>query len=289
MSDCNCIQELLGSYLDGEAAPGTCQEVEGHLASCQNCAQQLDELRALGAAIGDPVPVAVPSCLWQQIQNRLDQAPSARRSLFAVLRRRPGFALAASIAVVIGLGLFAMPLIRDGGSQVQAATVDFGKLLDALQTDARAAFEQFLADYDAKETTPAEAIRFAPKLNFDLPATLPGGFELKATYILGFGGSPGVAARYERSGEFLAALFHPPVLREDFGTHKDRSCVVGKHRGHSVPVGEWSLVHLTDPSTCHCVLSRLNEDNELPAVMAAVAPRSASMTGESHDHHHDGP
>lgn len=289
MSDCNCIQELLGSYLDGEAAPGTCREVEGHLASCQTCARLLDELRALATAIGNSVPAAVPSCLWHQIENRLDQSPNAKRSFFAVMRRRSGFALAASIAVVIGLGLFAMLLIRDGGSQVQAATVDFSKLLNALQADARAAFEQFLVDYDAKATTPAEAIHYAPKLNFDLPATLPGGFELKATYILNFGESPGVAARYERSGEFLAALFHTPVLREDFGTHKDRSCIVGKHRGHSVPVGEWSLVHLTDPSTCHCVLSRLNEHTELPAVMAAVAPRSASMTDESHDHHHNGP
>ena len=79
-------------------------------------------------------------------------------------------------------------------------------------------------------------------------------------------------------------LFHRPVQKEDYGTHKDHACVVGKHRGHKVEVGQWRLVHLTDPTTCHCVLSRLDEQTELPAVMAAVAPDSPASHGD--DPHH---
>jgi hypothetical protein len=82
-----------------------------------------------------------------------------------------------------------------------------------------------------------------------------------------------VAAEYLRDdGEFLGAVFHPPVQEEDHGSHKDHPAVIGKHRGRKVEVGEWSLVHLTDPTTCHCVLSRLDEVTELPSVMAAMAP-----------------
>lgn len=289
MTSCENINEHLGPYLDGEAAPGICRKVEDHLSLCRACADELDELRSLTASMAEPMAVTVPSNLWQQIESRLDHQETVRGPFFRIFRSRAGVALAASIALVVGLGLFTLPLTRDGGSQVQAATVDFGILLDALQADAREAFNRFLANYDAKEATPADAKRYASTLNFDLPATLPGGFELKATYVLRFGHAPGVAARYDRAGEFLGVLFHPPVLREDFGTHNDRSCVVGKHRGHKVPIGEWSLVHLTDPSTCHCVLSRLDEATELPAVMAAVAPGSDSTIGETHDHQQGGP
>jgi hypothetical protein len=57
-----------------------------------------------------------------------------------------------------------------------------------------------------------------------------------------------------------------------------------QHRRHKVPVGEWSLVHLADPATCHCVLSRLDESTDLPAVIAAIAP--CADFSAPHDHHH---
>jgi len=63
-----------------------------------------------------------------------------------------------------------------------------------------------------------------------------------------FGAHPGVAATYDRDGEFLGTVLHAAVQQEDFGTHRDYECVVGKHRGHKVEVGEWMLVHLTGPA-----------------------------------------
>lgn len=289
MTNCARVKEHLGPYLDGEAAPDMCREVENHLTHCQACADELRALRSLAASIAEPMAVTVPPNLWQKIERRLEMPATIRRPFLDIFRSRARLALAASIALVVGLGLFTLPLVRDGGSQVEAATVDFGILLDGLQVDARDAFDRFLTAYDAREATPDDAKRYASKLNFDMPATLPGGFELKATFIMRFGDAPGAGARYDRDGEFLGVLFHPPVLREDFGTHKDHPCMVGNHRGHKVPLGEWSLVHLTDPSTCHCVLSRLNEATELPAVMAAVAPGSATTADQTHDDHHDRP
>ncbi|MBK8270645.1 MAG: hypothetical protein IPK83_21010 [Planctomycetes bacterium] len=133
-----------------------------------------------------------------------------------------------------------------------------------------------------------EAKKIASHLNFEIPPELPGGFRFEMSHILQFGGETGVAARYSRDGEFLGAIFHRPIQREEFGTHKDYECVVGKHRGHAVTVGEWKLVHLTDATTCHCVLSRLDETTELPPVMAKIAPNSiapAHSDGHSHENH----
>ncbi len=286
MSNCENVKEWLGPYLDGEVAPAVREEIETHLSRCRACMEECEELRAVAAAVAEPLVVGVPPSLWEAIENRLVHPRTVRYPFSNVVRSRPVLLLAASVAIVVGLGLFTLPWVRDGGSRVQAATVDFGALLDSLQGDVRAAFDRFLAKYDAKEAALTEAKRVAPGLSFDLPGVLPGGFELQAMYVLRFGDAPGVAARYGRSGEFLGVVFHPPVLREHFGTHKDHSCVVGKHRGHKVPVSEWALVHLTDPTTCHCVLSRLDEATELPAVMAALVPAIANVPGHD-DLHHD--
>jgi len=288
MTTCQTIRELLGPYLDDEATPSQRAQVESHLLNCDDCADQLDELRSLAATLRDSVPVTVPRSLWGAIERRLEAQPAGRLRFLDFMRSRSFLAAAASIAVFIGLGLFTLHW-SGTRSAVEASTVDFAVLLDSLQHDAVGAFENFLSKYQAVATTPVEAKRFATELSFDLPLTLPGGFILQKTYRLRFGDKPGVAAQYSRNGEFLGVIFHAPVLREHFGTHKDRDCVVGKHRGHRVPVGEWSLVHLTDPTTCHCVLSRLDESTELPAVMAAVAPRSALTNGEMNNHHSDSP
>ena len=137
--------------------------------------------------------------------------------------------------------------------------------------------------YGAQELTPTQTKQHAPDLNFEVPETLPGGFRLKSAYGLRIQDAPGIAAEYSRDGEFLGVIFHSPVHREDYGTHKDSPCVIGKHRGHKVEVGPWKLMHFTDLTTCHCVLSRLMEDGELPAIVAAVAP-DLHTDSRQHDH-----
>lgn len=285
---CEEIRDVLGRYVDDEASPSLRTEIETHVAVCSSCSQELDEIRQLAASLAIATRVAVPASMWTAIEERLDSRSIIRPFFLSVLRSRVAIAVAASVVIVIGLGLFGLPWGGDH-SQARAATIDFTILLDGLQHDAVTAFEKFMTQYKAVAAKPDEAKRYAQGLSFDLPQTLPGGFELQTVYILRFGDAPGAAARYNRDGEFLGVIFHAPVLKEHFGTHKDRDCIMGPHRGHSVSVGDWTLVHLTDATTCHCVLSRLNETTELPAVMTAVAPRSAATSSEPNNQHHDDP
>ena len=268
--DCEIAQPQLGLYMDKAMTTGERAALEAHLANCQRCVQELAEMTETVSALVPQAVVPVPEQLWSSIEARLDQADRHRshRLLGRIFQRPP--AMAASILFVIGAGVLATSWVG-GGSVASAAPVDFSVLLEALPRDAQKAFSKFLARYDAKRSSPAEAKRFAPDLSFDVPEVLPGGFERQNVYVLRFGDLAGVAVTYDRNGEFLGAVFHRPVHKENFGPHKDYPCVVGKHEGHKVSVGEWKLVHLMDPTTCHCVLSRLDEQSELPNVMAAVA------------------
>ncbi len=289
--DCKTAQPQLGLYLDKAMAPGERAAIEAHLAKCRRCAEELADMTETVSALVPQADVPVPEQLWSSIEARLDQADRhrLRRLPWRIFQRPP--AMAASILFVIGAGLFAASWFG-GGSVASAAPVDFSVLLDALPLDADRAFQKFLTRYGARQVSVMQAKKRGAGLSFDLPETLPGGFDLKQVFVLRFGAHPGVAARYSRDGELLAAIFHPPVEREHFGTHKDYACVIGQHRGHAVAVGEWKLVHLTDATTCHCVLSRLDDATELPAVMQKLAPRSFSGDGEqpatSHDHAHGG-
>jgi len=283
--NCEQIEPQLGSYIDNQLSAAEREHVDAHLESCSSCRAELAELRDLVDGIARPETVSVPDALWASIERRLDQtqrsaspAPSARRG---GLRIAP-WAIAAGVVLAVGLGLVGLSSFE---TTAYASTVDFGVLLDALPLDAQAAFRKFLVRYDAKPTTPVAAKRIASHLNFDTPDALPGGFRLQSVHQLRIGKSIGIAAAYDRDGEFLAAVFHPPMKHEKFGSHENYPCVIGEHCGHKVQVGEWSLVHLTDPTTCHCLLSRLDEQSEMPAVMAAIAPK-LDGTGAADGHHH---
>lgn len=287
--ECDEVTPQLGPYLDHELRSEVRRAVDTHLAVCPACRAELEALRAAVAQLEPDGSVAVPQALWTAIEERLDAAApkSARRrwsgAKLAIIRRP--MAAAATVLFVVGLGWLGIAWFQGTVPQAEASAIDFGVLLDALPLNPQKALNRFLTQYEAREIPADHARTQAPALDFEVPDTLPGGFRRTAVYALRFGGAPGIAAEYAGpNDEFLAALFHPPVQRENFGTHRDYPCVIGQHRGHSVEVGPWRLVHLTDPTTCHCVLSKLDPQAELPAVMAAVAPRSVPWKTSEHGH-----
>ncbi len=280
LMSCDKIKQQLWGLLDHALDPDAMAAVEAHLQICADCSRELEHLGKLGSDLDSSAPAPVPADLWSSIEQRLDAEISTPNRIAGHRPRawKP-WMLAASIAFAAGLGFLGYSMTNNRAS---AAAVDFSIMLDDLPVDARLAFKKFITMYGARQASPAEAKRWAPLLGFETPPQLEGGFLLQNVYVLQFGDHPGIAATYDRDGEFLATIFHKPVKIEEFGTHKDYPCVVGKHRGHKVEVGSWKLVHLTDPTTCHCVLSQLDEATELPAIMAAVAPGTADM--QSHQH-----
>ncbi len=281
---CEQIRDWLGPYLDGEVSADMRETVEAHVAACGSCAQDLESLRAVAHALAERAATRVPPELWGAIEGRLATTTTRRRFVIFTFRRVA--AVAAVLLIALGIGLFGVPWGWDGARSAQAATVDFGVLLDKLKMDPDSAFDAFVAQYRPEVVSPAEARAYAPDLTFDLPDLLPGGFRRVAVYKLQIGDKHGVAARYARNGELLGFVFHPPILRMRFGDRENRSCFIGKIQGHAVDVGDWTLSHLTDPTTCHCVLTR-RDKSELPAIMAAIAPGVLENAGQGdHPHNH---
>lgn len=280
---CEEIRNWLGPCLDDEVAPDMRGVVADHLAGCRGCARELDSLRRVTSTLAQGEPTPAPPALWDAVQRRLAQSDAGRRWATFTLRRVT--AVAAVLLMAVGLGLLALPWGWDGVRSAQAATVDFGVLLDGLKLDPEQAFDAFLAQYRPAEISPAEARAFAPDLTFELPDLLPGGFRRVAAYRLHIGDRRGIAARYERDGELLGFVFHPPILQMRFGERENRACFIGKVHGHAVDIGEWTLSHLTDATTCHCVLTRLDKTHALPEVMAAIAPGvETAVPPAGHEH-----
>jgi len=281
---CERVERQLGRYIDGELRNAERDQIETHLELCASCQAEASVLREMAQSIAARTFVNVPGSLWARIEQRLDDArpaPSANRPGQHTRLRGAPWAIAAGVVLAIGLGMFGLSSVNT--TAARATTVDFSVLLDALPLDAQKAFRKFLVRYEAKSTTPVAAKRIAPALNFETPAVLPGGFKLQSLFEIRIGNATGIAAAYDRDGEFLAAVFHAPMRHEQFGSHENYPCVIGEHCGHKVQVGEWKLVHLTDPTTCHCLLSRLDEDTEIPAIMKAIAPNSpAGPTAHEH-------
>lgn len=272
----------LGTFLDGELSPSERAVVEQHCASCPDCQSELAELRDLADGIADVPTPTTPPLIWSAISRRLDQqSPNpARTGLRPTTWWRRPLSLAAMIAFAVSLGWLGL---SQWETKATASTVNFAVLLDGLSFDPRGAFDKFVRHHGGRPATVETARRHASQLDFEIPKELPGGFVLSSLYVLEFGNDPGVAAAYTRNEEFLAAIFHAAVKQESFGTHKDLPCVVGEHHGHKVEVGQWKLVHVTDSTTCHCVLSQLDETSGLSPILMAVAPRSVGGSLH-HDH-----
>jgi hypothetical protein len=289
---CEDVKERLDA-LGGDDMPVAEKErILAHLAACPGCSEEMAIFQALTSHLSSPSPVGVPDSLWPSIRKRLDCEPAGLRVSPILSNRFSGrrrIGIAAGIVLAIGAGAAVLNWPDLGVDRAEASVVNFDVLLNALPLNPEKAIRRFLVLYDAKPIEPSHAQAHAPDLNFGLPDKLPNGFVRGAVYGLRFGDSPGLAARYTRAGEIVIVIFHPPVHREDYGTHQDYPCIVGEHRGHTVSVGDWNLVHVTDATTCHCVLSRLKLGAELSGVLSAVAPDSKSAGDEHHHSEHSGP
>jgi anti-sigma-K factor RskA len=112
------LQELLALYALEALDPGEVAELEAHLATCETCPAELDELRIVAGAIGLAAdPVAPPAELRERILAQVAAPRPAARPTAEVIRPAAGFwkpvaaliSLAAAAAIV-ALSMYALGL-----------------------------------------------------------------------------------------------------------------------------------------------------------------------------------
>lgn len=100
--NCHEIEIELSAYLDGELNPAEAESVEAHLAECERCRGQLEQLRAARAAFRALAPTAATATLRRQVMSAARTTPLPRQ------RRRLWWAPAAAAATV-AMWLFLAP------------------------------------------------------------------------------------------------------------------------------------------------------------------------------------
>jgi hypothetical protein len=122
--NCNQIRELLPDLVVGEGVEASTPEVAGHIASCKECAVQLQELRATMALL-DEWQAPEPSPYFDtRLNARLREEMARPQAGWFHWARRPAWAM--SLAAV----LFA------GALTVGVANKSYLYQIDALKIDA---------------------------------------------------------------------------------------------------------------------------------------------------------
>ncbi len=97
--ECRLVREELSAYVDGRSAPKDKALVESHLASCEQCAAELRQLRCLVDAMRTAPPLRPP----RSFALRPEMAPARRRTWFDIWS-----ALAPAVAGAAALVLAAL-------------------------------------------------------------------------------------------------------------------------------------------------------------------------------------
>ena len=102
---CPSFQEMLSAYLDGELSPEEARSLEEHLAVCEDCRRELEELKSLVAALGSLPPPEMPLGLHAAIMGRVRSEASTGFGRFRrVLPRwtlRQWVPAAAALALIV--------------------------------------------------------------------------------------------------------------------------------------------------------------------------------------------
>jgi anti-sigma factor (TIGR02949 family) len=81
--NCDALLGSLSEYIDGELAPELCQEIEKHLAGCENCRVVLNTTKRTIDLVHSPTedPVAVPDDVRERLFKRLNLDDYLKRNM----------------------------------------------------------------------------------------------------------------------------------------------------------------------------------------------------------------
>ena len=74
------VSRQLARYCDGQVPAGEAKRIDAHLAVCERCRQERDDIRFAAALVRQLAVVAAPAPIWDAIDAQLDATASSGRS-----------------------------------------------------------------------------------------------------------------------------------------------------------------------------------------------------------------
>ncbi len=105
------VAKELSAYCHGELPADRSRQIAEHLIGCQRCRAEFNEIK-LGVKFAENLPqIEAPDSLWNDLETLLDRqtvsrAPVFDRPIRVRTWQRPLIAVAASLIIAIGLGIF---------------------------------------------------------------------------------------------------------------------------------------------------------------------------------------
>lgn len=274
--DCHEIKQVLGQWLDGELPDADRSTVVSHLGTCADCQAEYESLQSMAAVLAQPPTEAPPASIWHAIEARLDGTTRAttghteRTGRDRWVFRFPRRPLAAAAAILLVSGLGWLSWNTPWESHAAAAEIDFRPLLEQADGDIKAGIDALIKSYGGKPIGLADAER-EMTVRVHAPDILPGNLKLSARYMLSMGRHHrSLAFHFEGPAGHLLLLQCPPKIKKAYGNHECLPCRVGSHDGHGTRVGKLYLMHMTSENICLCIVTTLDEHEELPAALKAI-------------------
>src|SRR3972149_287209 len=101
------FRESLSAYIDGELEAAAAERLEAHLAACEGCRLELEQLRVTAAALRDLPEVQVPRSFTLSPERAAARRPQTRAAAPLALGMRlaaAGVAVALAAVFVVDLG-----------------------------------------------------------------------------------------------------------------------------------------------------------------------------------------
>jgi len=131
------LRDQLSAYIDGELAAAAAERLEAHLAGCQGCRLEVEQLRATAAALRDLPEVQAPRSFALSPERAAGRRPRAGAAAPLALGMRlaaAGVAMALAAVLVVDLG----GLAGDGGAGTTQETASQRESRYSSPTDAAA-------------------------------------------------------------------------------------------------------------------------------------------------------
>jgi len=151
--NCNCFQDHLSAFVDGELEATVVDEMQRHLASCEDCASTVDAQKRLSQIVGLTGSHSSSGLTWEMIARRLDAGQSSAPVTVAAedgqLRRRMFFRLALALAAVVLLiaGLRVESQRNSENTRSVAAIINLEPVLTSFVSGADMAMESLAKLY----------------------------------------------------------------------------------------------------------------------------------------------